>query len=130
MIGIILSNESSASTHICKFPSRYNLAYSNALSIASDIKTQSDQVWFLEFFLLPNNQYGYIARIKYINAVALWLYSANIVLIIHLLMFNQSWSAKIKKAFQSVHHMLHFYFVLYLSYRFSCPYACPYQVQH
>ena len=44
------SNESSASTHICKFPSRYNLAYSNGSSIASDVKAQSDPGVVLKFF--------------------------------------------------------------------------------
>jgi UDP-N-acetylglucosamine 1-carboxyvinyltransferase len=37
-------------THICKFPSRYNLAYSNGSSIASDVKAQSDPGVVLKFF--------------------------------------------------------------------------------
>ena len=36
------SKESSASTHICKFPSRYNLAYSSGSSTASEVNAQSD----------------------------------------------------------------------------------------
>ena len=44
------SRESSASTHICKFPSRYNLAYSNGSSIARDVKAQSDPGVVLKFF--------------------------------------------------------------------------------
>ena len=36
------SNESSASTHICIVPSRYNFAYSSGLSIASAFNAQSD----------------------------------------------------------------------------------------
>ena len=36
------SRESSASTHICKFPSRYNFAYSSGSSIASAFNAQSD----------------------------------------------------------------------------------------
>lgn len=35
------SNESSAFTHICKFPSRYNLAYSSGSSTASEVNAQS-----------------------------------------------------------------------------------------
>ena len=37
-----ISNESSAFTHICKFPSRYNLAYSSGSSTASEVNAQSD----------------------------------------------------------------------------------------
>ena len=44
------SKESSASTHICKFSSRYNLAYSNGSSIASDVKEQSDPGVVFKFF--------------------------------------------------------------------------------
>ena len=44
------SKESSASTHICKFSSRYNLAYSNGSSIASDVKAQSDPGVVFKFF--------------------------------------------------------------------------------
>lgn len=36
--------------YICKFPSRYNLAYSNGSSIASDVKAQSDPGVVLKFF--------------------------------------------------------------------------------
>ena len=36
------SSESSASTHICKLPSRYNLAYSSGSSTASEVNAQSD----------------------------------------------------------------------------------------
>ena len=35
-------NESSAFTHICKFPSRYNRAYSSGSSTASEVNAQSD----------------------------------------------------------------------------------------
>ena len=34
------SNESSASTHICKLPSRYNLAYSSGSSTASEVNAK------------------------------------------------------------------------------------------
>ena len=37
------SNESSASTHICIFPSRYNLAYSSGSSIAKAFKAHLEQ---------------------------------------------------------------------------------------
>ena len=36
------SNESSASIHVCMVPSRYNLAYSNRLSIARAFKAHSE----------------------------------------------------------------------------------------
>jgi len=41
------SNESSASIHICKLPSRYNLAYSSGSSIAKKEK-----------FIFDKNIYG------------------------------------------------------------------------
>ena len=51
------SNESSASTHICKLPSRYNLAYSSGSSTASEVNAQSDPgVVFKSFFRLPSSQ--------------------------------------------------------------------------
>ena len=37
------SKESSASTHICIFPSRYNLAYLSGSSIAKAFKAHSEQ---------------------------------------------------------------------------------------
>ena len=36
------SSESSASTHICKLPSRYNLAYSKGSSTANEVSAHSD----------------------------------------------------------------------------------------
>ena len=42
--------ESSASTHICKFPSRYSLAYSSGSSMASVFNAQSDPGVVLKFF--------------------------------------------------------------------------------
>ena len=44
------SNESSASTHICKLPSRYNLAYSSGSSTASEVNAQSDPGVVFKFF--------------------------------------------------------------------------------
>ena len=44
------SRESSASTHICKFPSRYNFAYSSGSSIASAFNAQSDPGVVFKFF--------------------------------------------------------------------------------
>ncbi len=52
--------ESSASTHICKFPSRYSLAYSSGSSMASVFNAQSDPVWFSNSFLLPSSQCKHI----------------------------------------------------------------------
>ena len=45
-----ISNESSAFTHICKFPSRYNLAYSSGSSTASEVNAQSDPGVVFQFF--------------------------------------------------------------------------------
>ena len=42
MLDYQIFKESSASTHICKFPSRYNLAYSRGASMASAFNAQSD----------------------------------------------------------------------------------------
>ena len=50
------SNESSASTHICKLPSRYNLAYSSGSSTASEVNAQSDPGVVLNPFRLPSSQ--------------------------------------------------------------------------
>ena len=55
------SKESSASTHICKFSSRYNLAYSSGSSIASDVKAQSDPGVVFKFFGFPTINTEYIA---------------------------------------------------------------------
>lgn len=38
-----ISTESSASTHVCIFPSKYNLAYSRGSSIAKAFKAHSEQ---------------------------------------------------------------------------------------
>ena len=45
-----ISNESSAFTHICKFPSRYNLAYSSCSSTASEVNAQSDPGVVFKFY--------------------------------------------------------------------------------
>lgn len=45
-----ISNESSAFTHICKFPSRYNLTYSSGSSTASEVNAQSDPGVVFKFF--------------------------------------------------------------------------------
>ena len=44
------SSESSASTHICKFPSRYNFTYSSGSSTARDVNAHSDPGVVIKFF--------------------------------------------------------------------------------
>ena len=51
------SRESSESTHICIIPSRYNLAYSSGLSMASVFNAHCDPGVVFKI-RLPNNQYG------------------------------------------------------------------------
>ena len=61
-----MSNESSASTHICKFPSRYNLAYSNGSSIASAFNEHYEQGVVISSFsaLLQSMRNIYPADVK------------------------------------------------------------------
>ena len=63
--------ESSASTHICKFPSRYSLAYSSGSSTPSEVNAQSDPgVVFKSFSAFQQS----IANICInVNAVSLWI---------------------------------------------------------
>ena len=50
------SSESSESIHICKLPSRYNLAYSKGSSTANEVSAHSDPYVVFKFFQLPSNQ--------------------------------------------------------------------------
>ena len=50
------SSESSESIHICKLPSRYNLAYSKGSSTANEVSAHSDPYVVLNLFQLPSNQ--------------------------------------------------------------------------
>ena len=61
------SDESSASTHICKFPSRYNFAYSSGLSIASAFNAQSDPGVVFKFFSVSHSQCGAYSQHWYIH---------------------------------------------------------------
>ena len=47
------SSESSESIHICKLPSRYNLAYSKGSSTANEVSAHSDPYVVLNLFQLP-----------------------------------------------------------------------------
>ena len=65
------SNESSVSTHICKLPSRYNLAYSSGSSTASEVNAQSDLGVVFKSFSASQQS---IANICInVNAVSLWI---------------------------------------------------------
>ena len=58
LLGFYNSNESSASTHICKLPSRYNLAYSSGSSTASEVNAQSDPGVVFKFFSASQQSNG------------------------------------------------------------------------
>ena len=144
-----ISNESSAFTHICKFPSRYNLAYSSGSSIHRlQVKSMRSliRVWFLNSFLPPNNQYGAYILHWYIHQYCFCVdYILQILFSSYLisLSFNQSSVTKIRSI--SISSPCHFYFVLYCFIEFSwsplplrsaqsrcpldilCPCICPYQ---
>ena len=47
------SNESSASTHICKLPSRYNLAYSSGSSTASEVNAKHNGIFGMNVYHVP-----------------------------------------------------------------------------
>ena len=61
---------SSASTHICIVPSRYNFAYSSGSSMAKwqvRLMSRLIRVWFLNPSQLPNSQYGAYSQHWYIH---------------------------------------------------------------
>ncbi len=123
-----ISNESSAFTHICKFPSRYNLAYSSGSSTASELMHSLIREWFLNSFLLPNNQCEAYSQHWYKHQ---YCFCVDCILQISFssypisLSFNQSSDTKIRSI--SISSPCHFYFVLYCFIWFSCPCICPYQ---
>ena len=122
------SNESSASTHICIVPSRYNFAYSSGLSIASAFNAQSDTGVVFKFFSVSHSQCGAYSQHWYIHQCC---FCVDCILQISFssyqisLSFNQSFVAKIRSI--SISSPCHFYFVLYCFIDFSCPCICPYQ---
>ena len=122
------SNESSASTHICIVPSRYNFAYSSGLSIASAFNAQSDPGVVFKFFSVSHSQCGAYSQHWYIHQCC---FCVDCILQISFssyqisLSFNQSFVAKIRSI--SISSPCHFYFVLYCFIGFSCPCICPYQ---
>ncbi len=122
------SNESSASTHICIVPSRYNFAYSSGLSIASAFNAQSDPGVVFKFFSVSHSQCGAYSQHWYIHQCC---FCVDCILQISFssyqisLSFNQSFVAKIRSI--SISSPCHFYFVLYCFIDFSCPCICPYQ---
>ena len=116
------SKESSVSTHICKFPSRYNLAYSSGSATASEVNAQSDPGVVFKFFLLPNNQCGAYSLhwykhqcCSFVDCILQILFSSYLIS----LSFNQSFVTKIRSI--SISSPCHFYFVLYCFILFSWP---------
>ena len=114
MLDYQIFKESSASTHICKFPSRYNLAYSRGSSMASAFNAQSDPDVVLSPFQLPNSQCGAYSQQRYKHQYCCaWdcilqiLFSSYQIS----LSLNQSFVAKIRSI--SISSPCHFYFVLY-----------------
>ena len=110
------SNESSASTHICKLPSRYNLAYSSGSSTASEVNAQLIRVWFLNPFRLPSSQCEAYSQHLYkcqccfvVDCILQILFSSYPIS----LSFNQSLVAKIKKHFNQSTMSLLFYVILF-----------------
>ena len=119
---------SSASTHICIVPSRYNFAYSSGLSIASAFNAQSDPGVVFKFFSVSHSQCGAYSQHWYIHqccfcvdCILQILFSSYRIS----LSFNQSFVTKIRSI--SISSPCHFYFVLYCFIDFSCPCICPYQ---
>ena len=106
--------ESSASTHICKFPSRYSLAYSSNSSMASVFNAQSDPAWFSNSFLLPSNQceayslHWYKHQCCFVRDYILQILFSSYLIF---LSFNQLFATKIRSI--SISSPCHFYFVLY-----------------
>ena len=109
------SNESSTSTHICKLPSRYNLAYSSGSSTASEVNALI-RVWFLNPFRLPSSQCEAYSQHLYkcqccfvVDCILQILFSSYPIS----LSFNQSLVAKIKKNFNQSTMSLLFYVILF-----------------
>ena len=110
------SNESSASTNICKLPSRYNLAYSSGSSTASEVNAQSDPGVVLNPFRLPSSQCEAYSQHLYkcqccfvVDCILQILFSSYPIS----LSFNQSLVAKIKKYFNQSTMSLSFCVILF-----------------
>ena len=110
------SNESSASTHICKLPSRYNFAYSSGSSTASEVNVQSNTGVVFNPFLLPSSQCEAYSQHLYkcqccfvVDCILQILFSSYPIS----LSFNQSLVAKIKKQFNQSTMSLLFYVILF-----------------
>ena len=115
------SNESSVSTHICKLPSRYNLAYSSGSSTASEVNAQSDPGVVFKFFSAFQQS---IANICInVNAVSLWIvfckYCSHRILSPYR---SINYLLQKSEAFQSVHHVSFIlcYTVLYNFFGLRC----------
>ena len=113
-------DESSASTHICIVPSRYNLAYSSGSSMASAFNAQSDPGVVFKSFRPPNsqceayNQHLYKYQCCFVvDCILQILFSSYRIS----LSFNQSFATKIRSI--SISSPCHFYFVLYCFIDFS-----------
>ena len=82
---------SSASTHICIVPSRYNFAYSSGSSMASAFNEQTDPGVVYKSFSASQQSIRSIPALVYTSMLLrCGLYSANIVLIVSNLLIVQS----------------------------------------
>ena len=106
---------SSASTHICIVPSRYNFAYSSGSSMASAFNEQTDPGVVYKSFSASQQSIRSIWPALVYTSMLLrcGLYSANIVLIVTYLFLslNQLFVTKIRSI--SISSPCHIYFVLY-----------------
>ena len=105
---------SSASTHICIVPSRYNFAYSSGSSMASAFNEQTDPGVVYKSFSASQQSIRSIPALVYTSMLLrCGLYSANIVLIVTYLFLslNQLFVTKIRSI--SISSPCHIYFVLY-----------------
>ena len=100
--------------HICKFPSRYSLAYSSGSSMASVFNAQSDPGVVLKFFLLPSSQceayslHWYKHQCCFVRDYILQIVFSSYLIS---LSFNQLFATKTRSI--SISSPCHFYFVLY-----------------
>ena len=111
---------SSASTHICIVPSRYNFAYSSGSSMASAFNEQTDPGVVYKSFSASQQSIRSIPALVYTSMLLrCGLYSANIVLIVTYLFLslNQLFVTKIRSI--SISSPCHSYFVLYYFIDFS-----------
>ena len=103
------SRESSASTHICKFPSRYNFAYSSGSSIASAFNAQSDPGVFFKFFSVSQQSIISYKNQKHFNQFTM---SLSFCVILFYMIFLVSAAASVGTEQMSTGHLVPLLFPL------------------